>query len=137
MTATQATTGQHRQPVHPGTPPAHPVLRFWRSAVGKKWIMAVTGIMLLGFVFAHMVGNLKIYLGAGPLNTYAEWLRNLGEPALPRTVLLWIMRIGLIGAFFLHSCRLLPKLYQAAIEMRHAILQLGQTIRGELGAAGH
>ncbi len=102
MTATQATTGQHPQPVHPGTPPANPVLRFWRSAVGKKWIMAVTGIMLLGFVFAHMVGNLKIYLGAGPLNTYAEWLRNLGEPALPRTVLLWIMRIGLIGAFFLH-----------------------------------
>ena len=102
MTATQANTGHHPQPVHPGTPPAHPVLRFWRSAVGKKWIMAVTGIMLLGFVFAHMVGNLKIYLGAGPLNTYAEWLRNLGEPALPRTVLLWIMRIGLIGAFFLH-----------------------------------
>ena len=102
MTATQATTGQHRQPVHPGTPPANPVLRFWHSAVGKKWIMAVTGVMLLGFVFAHMVGNLKIYLGAGPLNTYAEWLRNLGEPALPRTVLLWIMRIGLVGAFFLH-----------------------------------
>lgn len=102
MTATQATTGQHPRPVHPGTPPANPVLRFWRSAVGKKWIMAVTGIMLLGFVFAHMVGNLKIYLGAGPLDTYAEWLRNLGEPALPRTVLLWIMRIGLIGAFFLH-----------------------------------
>ena len=102
MTATQATTGQHPRPVHPGTPPANPVLRFWRSAVGKKWIMAVTGIMLLGFVFAHMVGNLKIYLGAGPLNTYAEWLRNLGEPALPRTVLLWIMRIGLVGAFFLH-----------------------------------
>ena len=102
MTATQATTGQHPRPVHPGTPPANPVLRFWRSAVAKKWIMAVTGIMLLGFVFAHMVGNLKIYLGAGPLNTYAEWLRNLGEPALPRTVLLWIMRIGLVGAFFLH-----------------------------------
>ena len=102
MTATQATTGQRPPPVHPGTTPAHPILRFWRSAVGKKWIMAVTGIMLLGFVFAHMVGNLKIYLGPGPLNTYAEWLRNLGEPALPRTVLLWIMRIGLISAFFLH-----------------------------------
>ena len=102
MTATQATTGQHPQPVHPQSTSTNPVLRFWRSAVGKKWIMAVTGIMLLGFVFAHMVGNLKIYLGAGPLNTYAEWLRNLGEPALPRTVLLWIMRIGLIGAFFLH-----------------------------------
>ena len=82
--------------------PTNPVLRFWRSAVGKKWVMAVTGIMLLGFVFAHMIGNLKIYLGAGPLNHYADWLRTLGEPALPRTVLLWIMRVGLIGAFALH-----------------------------------
>jgi len=102
MTATQATTGQHPQPVHPQSTPTNPVLRFWRSAVGKKWVMAVTGIMLLGFVFAHMIGNLKIYLGASHLNTYAEWLRTLGEPALPRTVLLWIMRIGLIAAFFLH-----------------------------------
>ena len=103
MTATQSTTtGQQPQPVHPGSTPTNPILRFWRSAVGKKWIMAVTGIMLLGFVFAHMIGNLKLYLGASHLNTYAEWLRTLGEPALPRTVLLWIMRIGLIGAFFLH-----------------------------------
>jgi len=103
MTATQsAATGQHPPPVHPGVPPTNPVLRFWRSAVGKKWVMAVTGIMLLGFVLAHMVGNLKVYLGAGPLDHYAEWLRTLGEPALPRTVLLWLMRVGLIGAFFLH-----------------------------------
>ena len=103
MTATQASsTGQQPPPVHPAAPPTNPVLRFWRSAVGKKWVMAVTGIMLLGFVFAHMIGNLKIYLGAGPLNHYADWLRTLGEPALPRTVLLWIMRVGLMGAFFLH-----------------------------------
>ena len=103
MTATQSTAaGQHPAPVHPSGRPTTPVLRFWHSGVGKKWVMAVTGIMLLGFVFAHMVGNLKIYLGATPLDHYAEWLRTLGEPALPRTVLLWIMRIGLIGAFFLH-----------------------------------
>lgn len=103
MTATQSTTtGQQPQPVHPGSTPTNPMLRFWRSAVGKKWVMAVTGIMLLGFVLAHMVGNLKLYLGANHLNEYADWLRTLGEPALPRTVLLWIMRIGLIGAFFLH-----------------------------------
>ncbi|MBK5290027.1 MAG: succinate dehydrogenase cytochrome b subunit [Acidimicrobiia bacterium] len=101
MTATQS-TGQHPKPVHPGTRPTNPVLRFWRSAVGKKWVMAVTGIMLLGFVLAHMVGNLKIYLGARHLDEYAEWLRTFGEPALPRTVFLWIMRVGLIGAFVLH-----------------------------------
>jgi succinate dehydrogenase / fumarate reductase cytochrome b subunit len=83
-------------------PPRNPVLRFWRSAVGKKWVMAVTGIVLLAFVLGHMIGNLKVYLGAGPLDHYAEWLRTLGEPALPRTVLLWIVRVGLISAFFFH-----------------------------------
>jgi succinate dehydrogenase / fumarate reductase, cytochrome b subunit len=78
------------------------LLRFYGSAVGKKSVMAITGIMLLGFVLAHMVGNLKVYLGASHLNEYGEWLRVIGEPALPRTVFLWILRIGLIGAFFFH-----------------------------------
>ncbi|MET0275679.1 MAG: succinate dehydrogenase cytochrome b subunit, partial [Acidimicrobiia bacterium] len=66
------------------------------------WVMAVTGIMLLGFVLVHMIGNLKVFLGEEHLNTYAEWLRDLGEPALPRTVLLWLLRVSLIGAVFLH-----------------------------------
>jgi len=39
-------------------------LELYRSAVGKKWVMALTGIVLLGFVFGHMIGNLKVYLGA-------------------------------------------------------------------------
>ena len=64
MTATQSTTTP--APVHPGDRPAIRCVRFWRSAIGKKWVMAVTGIMLLGFVLAHMIGNLKIYLGAEP-----------------------------------------------------------------------
>ncbi len=112
MTATQSsrsgTTGDARvpgtdpAPVNPARPTGHAVLRFWHSAVGKKWIMAVTGIMLLGFVLAHMIGNLKVYLGAEHLNEYAEWLRTLGEPALPRTTVLWLMRIGLVLAFGFH-----------------------------------
>jgi succinate dehydrogenase / fumarate reductase, cytochrome b subunit len=97
-----AATGTPIRPIHPGSAPSHPVLRFWRSAVGKKWVMAVTGIMILGFVFAHMVGNLKIYLGAEQLDHYAEWLRTIGEPVFPRTVFLWLLRIGLIAAFVLH-----------------------------------
>jgi len=80
----------------------HPLVRFWRSAVGKKWGMAVSGIILLGYVLAHMVGNLKLYLGANHLNEYAEWLRTLGEPAFPRTVVLWGMRLVLTAAFVLH-----------------------------------
>jgi succinate dehydrogenase / fumarate reductase cytochrome b subunit len=80
----------------------HPLLNFWRSAVGKKWVMALSGIALLGYVLAHMIGNLKLFLGESHLNEYAEWLRTLGEPVFPRTVLLWGMRIGLIAAFVLH-----------------------------------
>jgi succinate dehydrogenase / fumarate reductase cytochrome b subunit len=72
------------------------------TAVGKKYAMAITGIMLLGFVFAHMVGNLKMYLGPSHLNDYAEFLRNLLVPILPRTIALWLMRLGLIGAVLLH-----------------------------------
>lgn len=92
-----------RPPVRPG--PARPAplpIEFWRSALGKKWVMAVSGIILLGFVLVHMIGNLKVYLGAESLDRYAEWLRELGEPALPRTVLLWIARAVLAGAFVAH-----------------------------------
>ena len=60
-------------------------MRFWRSAVGKKWVMALSGIVLLGYVLAHMIGNLKVFLGEEHINDYAEWLRDLGEPAFPRT----------------------------------------------------
>lgn len=91
----------------PGAPDARPrrtplVVALWRSAVGKKWAMAVSGIVLLGYVLAHMIGNLKVYLGREEINAYAEWLRNLGEPAAPRTVVLWLMRVVLIGAFVVH-----------------------------------
>lgn len=77
-------------------------IAFYRTSVGKKWAMALSGIALMGFVFAHMVGNLKMYLGETPFNHYAEFLRDMGEPIFPRTVLLWGMRLGLIAAFAVH-----------------------------------
>jgi succinate dehydrogenase / fumarate reductase cytochrome b subunit len=77
-------------------------VEFYRSALGKKYVMAITGIMLMGFVFAHMVGNLKMYLGAEEFNHYGEFLRELLVPILPRTVALWGLRLGLIAAFALH-----------------------------------
>lgn len=77
-------------------------VELYRSSVGKKYVMAITGIMLMGFVFAHMIGNLKMFLGPREFDTYAEFLRNLLVPILPRTVTLWILRIGLIAAFALH-----------------------------------
>lgn len=88
----------------PPTPRREPpfLITFYRSAIAKKWLMAISGIFLLGFVLAHMIGNLKVYLGEDDVNHYAEWLRDLGEPALPRTFLLWGMRIGLVAAFAVH-----------------------------------
>ena len=45
------------------------LIEFYRSAVGKKYVMAITGIMIMGFVFAHMVGNVKMYLGPAEFDT--------------------------------------------------------------------
>jgi succinate dehydrogenase / fumarate reductase cytochrome b subunit len=78
-------------------------VEFYRSAVGKKWVMAVTGILLMGFVFAHMVGNLKAYLGPAEHNHYSEFLRDLAVPIFPRSFVLWaFFRLPLIAAFALH-----------------------------------
>ena len=74
----------------------------YSTAVGKKYVMAITGIALMGFVIVHAIGNLKMYLGPEEINHYGEFLRELLVPLLPRTVLLWIMRIGLLGAVLLH-----------------------------------
>jgi len=85
----------------PRRPAPWPV-EFYRSAVGKKWVMALTGIGLMAYVFAHMFGNLKLYFGAEDLNHYSEFLRELLVPILPRTWTLWLLRIGLIVAFVFH-----------------------------------
>lgn len=77
-------------------------IEFAASAVGKKWIMAISGIALIGFVLAHAFGNLKVYFGAEQLDHYAESLRTLFYPIIPRTWTLWAMRIGLIVAFAAH-----------------------------------
>jgi succinate dehydrogenase / fumarate reductase cytochrome b subunit len=77
-------------------------LALYQTAVGKKYVMALTGIMWMGYVLMHMAGNLKIYMGAEDLNHYGEWLRSLLVPFVPRTVTLWLLRGGLIAAFALH-----------------------------------
>lgn len=78
------------------------LIDLYRSSLGKKYVMAITGIAIIGFVFAHMVGNLKMYLGPAEFNHYGEFLRELLVPILPRTVTLWLMRIGLIVAILAH-----------------------------------
>ena len=102
-----ATTTRER----PGTPvpirqkpqrPAPWFIELYRTAVGKKYVMAVTGIIGLLFVVGHMVGNLKLYMGAEDINHYGEFLREVLVPILPRTIFLWLLRGLLIGAVLLH-----------------------------------
>lgn len=79
------------------------IVQFYGSAIGKKYAMAISGIVGLGYVFAHMVGNLKMYLGAEDLNHYGEFLREgLLVPLLPEHVTLWILRLVLLGALVVH-----------------------------------
>jgi succinate dehydrogenase / fumarate reductase cytochrome b subunit len=75
---------------------------FYKSSLGKKAAMAVSGLVLFGFVLGHMVGNLKAFLGEEALNHYAEWLREVGEPFLPHGVFLWIARLVLLASVGIH-----------------------------------
>jgi len=78
------------------------VQRLLGSLVGKKVVMAATGVILLGFVLAHMAGNLKVFQGPEHFNAYAEGLRTVGAPFFGRGQLLWAARIILLAAVGLH-----------------------------------
>ncbi|MDH4042836.1 MAG: succinate dehydrogenase cytochrome b subunit [Gemmatimonadota bacterium] len=79
------------------------VSAFYRSTVGKKVLMAITGFVLLGFVVVHMIGNLKAFMGAEYFNTYAEALRALGAPFFGHGQALWLFRIVLLGSVLIHA----------------------------------
>jgi len=71
------------------------VLTFWRAAVGKKIVMAITGAIMIAFLIGHLAGNLLVFRGAAGLNAYAAFLKhNLGA--------LWTVRIVLIVSVILH-----------------------------------
>ena len=78
------------------------LLDLYSTAVGKKYAMGITGIGLMGFVVFHMIGNLKMYLGAADLDHYAEFLKQLLYPIAPKGVVLWLLRGGLITMAFIH-----------------------------------
>jgi len=83
--------------------------RAYRSSLGKKYIMAITGFLLFLFVIVHMLGNLQIYLGQEQMNAYAELLKS--KPGL-----LWTARAGLLIIAVMHIASAL----QLAAENRNA-----------------
>jgi succinate dehydrogenase / fumarate reductase cytochrome b subunit len=84
------------------TAPAERRPGLYSTHIGKKYAMAVSGMVLMLFVLVHMLGNLKLYLGAGSINGYSAWLRSAGEPVLPRETLLWTVGVVLIAAVAVH-----------------------------------
>ena len=78
--------------------PIHRAVRFYEAPIGKKAVMAVTGVMLVGYVFAHLLGNLQIY-SSDPeqINRYAAFLHNPSNAAA-----LWAARTVLLAAVVLH-----------------------------------
>jgi succinate dehydrogenase / fumarate reductase cytochrome b subunit len=87
------------------------ILDLYSTAVGKKYVMAITGLIGIGFVLVHMIGNLKMYLGVVTegdgeriydIDVYSEFLRELLVPIIPFGYTLWILRIVLIVAVALH-----------------------------------
>ena len=65
-------------------------------------IMAVTGLLFIGFLLVHMYGNLMILLGPEAFDEYAEHIRTVGEPMIPEKGVLWVLRIGLLASLVLH-----------------------------------
>ncbi|MFE3329138.1 succinate dehydrogenase [Streptomyces sp. NPDC059176] len=75
----------------------------WGSTIGKKTVMAVTGLIMLAYLVVHMLGNLKIFFGSDEFNGYAHWLRTVGEPFLHHEWALWLVRVVLVAAVVLHG----------------------------------
>ncbi len=71
------------------------LLRLWQSSLGKKYVMAITGLMLFGFVVIHMIGNLQFFGGETLINEYAESLKS-------KPPILWGARLSLLAAVALH-----------------------------------
>ncbi len=72
------------------------------NTIARKVIMALTGLVWIGFVFFHMYGNLKVFMGAEYFNHYAEALRELGAPVFSHLHLLTLLRIVVVISLVLH-----------------------------------
>ncbi|WP_223405148.1 succinate dehydrogenase cytochrome b subunit [Occultella gossypii] len=75
----------------------------WRSTPLLKVAMAISGVILVLFLLAHMYGNLKVFEGQDAFDGYSHHLRELGEPILPYSGALWIIRVVLLAAIVVHA----------------------------------
>lgn len=97
MPRTAPVATPRRAPAATGVP-----VKWYRSSIGQKAVMAVSGAILVLFLVAHMLGDLKIFLGRHTFDEYASWLRTLGKPALPYRTFLTSMEVMLAVAVVAH-----------------------------------
>jgi len=71
------------------------LITFYNSSIGKKLIVALTGLVLIAYVLGHLIGNLQIYMGPEQINWYAERLHSMGP-------ILWLIRAFLLACFVIH-----------------------------------
>jgi len=100
------------------------VATLYRTTVGKKVLMAVSGVVLFGFVFIHMIGNLKMLFppdeaGLFAMDVYAEYLRNFAYPLLPHGAFLWVFRLLLLAAVVVHIVAAVQLWKRSAGARRH------------------
>jgi succinate dehydrogenase / fumarate reductase cytochrome b subunit len=92
----------------------------WTSTVGKKVIVAISGVILASYVVLHVLGNLKVFQGTGggdpAIDQYARFLRTAGAPVIPYEGLLWTVRALLLLALLLH----VTGIYQLSLRNRAA-----------------
>jgi succinate dehydrogenase / fumarate reductase cytochrome b subunit len=102
-------------------------MTLWGTVIGKKVVMAITGFVLIGFVIAHMLGNLKIFAGPNEINDYSRFLREVGSPELSYGQLLWLVRIILLICMTLHITAALQ-----LARMSWAARPTGYTVKREI-----
>ncbi|WP_127479805.1 succinate dehydrogenase cytochrome b subunit [Nocardioides pantholopis] len=107
--------------------------RATRSTIALKLAMAISGIVFIAYVFAHMYGNLKAFSGHDAYNEYAHHLRELGEPMLPYEGFLWIMRVVLVLALVVHVGAALA-LWKRAGAARRTKYQVKKNVRSSLSS---
>ena len=73
----------------------NPIARLYKSTIGKKVIMAVTGLIMVFWLLSHLGGNTLMFLGQEWMDAYAHKIHNLGP-------LLWVMRLGMLGVIVAH-----------------------------------
>lgn len=90
------------------------VLKLYSTSIGKKFIAAITGLILFGFLIGHAAGNLKVFTGSSTkvvddveykiphIDEYGQFLKEAGKPILPEKMGLWIARLVLLGSLVLH-----------------------------------